>query len=98
MGCYAVPAAAAIIHHFIRKKVPSIRENAYHRWLNLLFIGGAIFGIVDHLWNGELFMIGDKILLDLALGATITLVIMLAWKFIVIYDKFSKKTTDKALN
>ena len=55
MGCYIVPVVAAIIHYFFRKKIPSWKNNTHHDWLNLLFIGGAIFGVIDHLWNGELF-------------------------------------------
>jgi len=98
MGCYIVPAVAAIIHYFLRKKIPLMRNNTYHTWLNLLFVGGAIFGVVDHLWNGELFIIGAKPLLDLALGVTITAVILIAWKFMTIYDKVSKNNPNKVLN
>jgi hypothetical protein len=48
-------------------------------WLNLLLYGGALFGLVDHLWNGELFLLGEAPLMDLLLGATITAVIFGGW-------------------
>ena len=93
-----VPALAAIIHFFLRGKIPSMKNNIYHIWLNLLFVGGAIFGVVDHIWHGELFILGAKPILDLALGVTITLIILISWKFIVVYDKLSKKNLSKVIN
>ena len=72
-----------------------MKNNSHYLWLNLLFVGGAIFGVVDHLWNGELFMLGEKPILDLALGVTITLVILVVWKLIVVYDKLSTKNSNK---
>ncbi|MFC1690639.1 hypothetical protein ACFL0W_00535 [Nanoarchaeota archaeon] len=87
MGCYIVPTVAAIVHYFMREKIPSMKNSSHHVWLNLLFVGGSIFGIVDHLWNGELFMLGEKLFLDITLGVTITLVIIIAWKIITVYDK-----------
>ena len=95
MVCYSIPAVAAIVHYFMRKKIPSMKNNPHYLWLNLLFVGGAIFGVVDHLWNGELFMLGEKPILDLALGVTITLVILVVWKLIVVYDKLSTKNSNK---
>lgn len=98
MTCYIVPAVAAVVLYFLRGKIPSMRDNTHYVWLNLLFVGGAIFGVIDHLWNGELFMMGEKPLLDLALGVTITLVILVSWKFFVVYDKLSKNNANKVLN
>jgi len=48
-------------------------------WLNLLLYGSALFGLVDHLWHGELFLIGEAPLMDLFLGVTITAVIFGGW-------------------
>ena len=79
MGCYIIPAASAIIHYFMRKKNPSMNTK-HHLWLNQLLLGGAIFGVVDHLWNGELFLFSIS---DLALGALITVVIFASWNIIV---------------
>lgn len=79
MVCYAVPAAAAIIHGIIKRKNPKWKNNEQHRWLGLLLTGGSIFGIVDHLWNGEIFLIGKNIFSDIALGFVITLAIFGVW-------------------
>lgn len=95
MVCYAVPATAAVIHYVTRKKVASWKTNTHHLWLNLLLLGGAIFGIVDHLWNGELFLIGENIVSDLMLGATITTVILASWAIIVALNKTNEKKPVK---
>jgi hypothetical protein len=92
MVCYVIPAVAAIAHHISRKKIPSM-NNTHHLWLGLLLVGGALFGIVDHLWNGELFLIGSNIVSDLLLGTTITLTIIVAWGIVVLLDKKTKKAT-----
>jgi len=81
MTCYVVPAAAAIIHFFMRKKFPGLKNNERHKWLNLLLAGGAIFGVVDHIWNGEFMLFGSGWLADLTLGITITTIIIAAWAF-----------------
>jgi len=98
MVCYIIPTVAAISHYFMRKKIPSMKHNAQHSWLNLLLVGGAIFGVVDHLWNGELFMFGGNLVMDLALGVAITLAIFVAWKLIVVFDKLSKKAPSESLD
>jgi hypothetical protein len=51
--------------------------------LMLMFYGGALFGVVDHLWNQELFLISKEWLKDLTLGAVITVVIVAAWGIIL---------------
>jgi hypothetical protein len=38
-----------------------------------------MFGMVDHLWNGELFLIGQAPLSDLLLGVTITGAVFTSW-------------------
>lgn len=50
-------------------------------------LGGAIFGIVDHLWNGELFLISEEPMMDILLGVTITISIFVVWALIVAIDK-----------
>ncbi|MBU1974806.1 MAG: hypothetical protein KKG59_00205, partial [Nanoarchaeota archaeon] len=67
-------------------------------WLNQLFLGGAIFGVVDHLWHGELFLLGEKPLMDLALGVVITVAIFAVWGLMVCIDEHTTKNTTKALN
>ena len=44
-----------------------------------MLYGGALFGVVDHLWHGELFLIGEAPLMDLLLGGTITAAIFGGW-------------------
>lgn len=95
MVCYTIPLAASIIHAVSRKKISSWRNNIHHMWLNLLFVGGAIFGIVDHIWNGELLLIGENIGSDILLGLTISVIIYFAWIIIVALDKSSKKINAK---
>jgi hypothetical protein len=90
MVCFAVPTVAAIIHHATRKNISSWKSSTYHLWLSLLLIGGAIFGIVDHLWNGELLLIGENTGYDLLLGAVITTLIFIVWAIIVFVDKKTK--------
>ena len=44
-----------------------------------MLYGGALFGVVDHLWHGELFLIGEAPFMDLLLGGTITAAIFGVW-------------------
>jgi hypothetical protein len=97
MVCYAIPTVAALIHYGMRTKVKGWKNNTYHLWLGLLLAGGALFGIVDHLWNGELFLIGNNLVSDLLLGATITGVIIVAWSVVVLLDKAKIKNAEKTL-
>ncbi len=87
MVCYAVPATAAILVYGLRKGKSEIGGKAHYYWLNLLLFGASIFGVVDHLWNGELFLISANPLMDLALGFAITATIFIAWGLIVALDK-----------
>jgi hypothetical protein len=76
MVCYTIPLAAALISSVVwgsRRKGPA------GWWLSLLLYGGALFGVVDHLWHGELLLLGEAPLMDLLLGATITAVIVAGW-------------------
>jgi FtsH-binding integral membrane protein len=92
MGCYTVPLTAAIIHFFARKK-PTLKSNKYHLWLNQLFLGGALFGVVDHIWNGDLLKFS---LSDLLLGFVITLVTVLVWTGMVVVDTHKLKSKASA--
>ncbi len=88
MVCYAVPLAALLITAVRRRMLR--KKNVEGFWLNLLLLGGALFGVIDHFWNGELFLIGPNLLVDLSLGATITGGIFATWGVIV----FREKITD----
>lgn len=87
MACYAIPLIAAVVHYGLRMKATGLRVNRHHLWLNLLLAGGAIFGLVDHLWNGELLLISENLLLDLMLGVTITALLFITWALIVVLEK-----------
>jgi hypothetical protein len=56
-----------------------------------MFAGASLFGMVDHLWNGELFLIGSNIASDLALGSTITLSVFASWGLLVNKDRIAQK-------
>ncbi|MBU0503038.1 MAG: hypothetical protein ABH882_05340 [Candidatus Omnitrophota bacterium] len=81
--CYAAPTTAAIITTFIW----SSRKTVELFWLMLLFYGGALFGIIDHLWNGELFLISENWVKDFSLGIIITVSIILVWKGLLLFAK-----------
>ena len=87
MVCYAVPTIAAFVHHFVRSK-----DDQKQKSLNLLLLGGAIFGLVDHLWNGQLLFIGPNILSDILLGFAITLTTIAAWAVMVHLEGMPQKT------
>lgn len=91
MGCYTVPVAAAIIHYFIRKGKPGLWKNKNQRMLNLMFFGGAIFGVVDHWWNGELFAFSMR---DMMLGVVITLVTFSIWGYMTLLAKAEETTVE----
>lgn len=95
MVCYAIPAVAAVLHYATRRNIVSWKTNTHHLWLGLLLLGGAVFGIVDHLWNGELFLVGENIASDLLLGVAITASIFVVWAIIVTYDKTTNKSALK---
>jgi hypothetical protein len=77
MTCYAVPLTAAALIFGGRKILHKTDEKSF-RFCQMM-AGGAIFGVVDHAWNGELFLFGPNLLADLALGVAITGFITLAW-------------------
>lgn len=80
MVCYAVPLAACLLLFAWRKA--SKRKGAAGLWLGLILFGGAVFGVVDHAWNGEL-LASENLVFDLILGLAITLASVAAWAVIV---------------
>ncbi|MEW6528427.1 MAG: hypothetical protein AB1391_00915 [Candidatus Micrarchaeota archaeon] len=85
MVCYILSVICAVFVYAIRKRV----RNPELRSLNLMLFGGAIFGFVDHLWNGELFASAD-IFNDLLLGIAIVSSIFGIWA-VVVYTTSLKK-------
>jgi hypothetical protein len=91
--CYVVPTFAALVHLGFRSS-----WGKYHKWLSLLLAGGAIFGVIDHLWNRELFLIGPNIFNDLLLGLVITLAIIVIWGVLVAIDKSTDKSPERVVS
>ena len=83
--CYTIPLAAAITTSFIWRKKRTLKL----WWLILMFYGGSLFGIIDHLWNRELFLISENWLKDLCLGGVITAGLILMWRIILAKAKKS---------
>ena len=81
--CYLGPTTAAIVTTFMWKSKKTLRLF----WLMLMFYGGSLFGVIDHLWNGELFLVSENWVKDLSLGVVITAVIIMVWKGILILAK-----------
>lgn len=74
--CYSIPLIASAVSTCVwkkKKKDPKIWR------LNLMLYGASIFGVIDHLWNGELFFISDNVAKDLLLGVVITAAIFTGW-------------------
>jgi hypothetical protein len=95
MVCYLFPTAAMAMifaHRAIRKKKDLPGEQ-----LNLLLGGGAIFGIVDHAWNGQLALIGKNVWSDIALGVFITVAIYAAWFAMMALSEAKQKTVRAAI-
>lgn len=95
MVCYVVPTVAAAAVYILKQTISNWRESIYYNWYYMLLLGGAIFGVVDHLWNGELFLIGKNVLTDIALGVMITVSISIAWAVMVTLDKTRAEKTNK---
>ena len=98
MVCYTVPMVAAIAHVIMRRNITSWKQSTDHLWLSLLLVGGAIFGLIDHWWNGELFYIGKNIVMDLSLGVTITVAIFIAWIAITKLNKTKMHNPTNQIN
>lgn len=81
--CYLGPTTAAIITTFMWKSKKTLRLF----WLMLMFYGGSLFGVIDHLWNGELFLVSENWIKDAMLGVVITAATLLAWRIILALAK-----------
>lgn len=84
--CYTIPLTAAIITAITKKKI----KTPYSNWLNLMLWGGSIMLVIDHLLNGELFLIGKNIGKDLLVGVAMTAMTFLAWGAMIFVHKFLK--------
>lgn len=77
MVCYALSVASAVAVYLLRRR----SDSPELRTLNLMLLGGALFGFIDHWWNGELFASPD-IVNDLLLGTAIVAGIFGIWTVI----------------
>ncbi len=89
MVCYIVPLAAGMIAAGRRRMLR--KKDKEGLWLNLMFGGASLFGVVDHLWSGGLFLIGQNVASDLALGGTITASILASWGLLVKRDSIVQR-------
>lgn len=83
--CWSIPTTSAIIVAIVRKG--QNRKAPQTLWLNLLLLGGALFGVIDHIWNKELFLVGPNPLKDIGLGVVITIAIFIVWGIMVAVSK-----------
>lgn len=88
--CYTAPLIGAVVTSVAWNKTKNVKV----WWLTLMFYGGALFGVIDHLWNGELLLISENIVSDLLLGVTITAVILVSWGIMVICSKINPTLTN----
>lgn len=79
MVCFVVPGISFLVHAVLRKKMPAWQTSVSHSYLSLLLLGGSVFGLVDHAYNGELFFVGQNVATDLFLGVLISVSIGLVW-------------------
>ncbi|MDI6840210.1 MAG: hypothetical protein QMD71_05110 [bacterium] len=81
--CYTIPLFTSIVSSLIWRKKKTVKT-----WrLNLLLYGGATFGVIDHLWNRELFLMSENPWKDLALGVVITVAVFILWGIISAISK-----------
>ncbi len=81
--CYVASVAGVVISSLFWSKTKNVKV----WWLTLMFGGGALFGVIDHLWNGELFLISENIASDLILGVAIVIVILICWAATLVCSK-----------
>ena len=83
--CYVTPLVGAVVTTVAWSKTKGVKV----WWLMLMFCGGALFGVIDHWWNGELFLISEHIVSDLLLGVVITTLILAAWGLTVFLSRIN---------
>jgi len=96
MVCYIAPTLATVAV-FVFRKIWEKKPNIHSYWLNILLLGGAIFGVVDHLGNGELLLFGENTIMDLSLGITITIIMVFIWTVMVVLDKVKADQPKKTI-
>jgi len=82
MTCYIIPLLATLAHYGMRKKIPTLNTDPKQGWLTMMLGGASMFGFIDHLWNGQLFLLGPNLEWDLMLGTTITGAVVGLWALV----------------
>lgn len=100
MACLVAPATAAVVLSSVKKRVPA----KYHfDWLILMYIGGTVMLLVDHVLSGEIvfyfpfFTAGqDEIIREiLAVGIPMTFALLLFWLILVlVVNTLHKRSTQ----
>lgn len=85
--CYVAPLVGAITTSLICRT----NKSKYVWWLNLMLYGGGLFGVIDHLWNGELFSLPKNLINDILLGLVILGAILLVWLVIIGFNYYKNK-------
>ncbi len=70
MACWTVLLGATALTFLFRKITK--KRGTHGFWLNIMFLGGALLGVIDHAWHGELFLLGPNLGMNLGLGGVIT--------------------------
>jgi hypothetical protein len=83
--CYSEPLLGAAVTSMIWARTKSVKVF----FLMLMFCGGALFGVIDHLYNGELFSVPKQLTSDLILGAIITVSILALWGLLLLAAKIN---------
>lgn len=86
MVCYIIPTVVFLLHSVFGKN----KKTREHEQFSLLMGGGALFGIMDHAWNNQLFFISSNWVSDAALGIIITLGISGTWALLVWKEKIKE--------
>jgi hypothetical protein len=82
MTCYIIPLLATLAHYGMRKKIPALGADPKQGWLTMMLGGASVFGVIDHLWNGELFLVSPNMMWDLMLGTVITAAVVGLWALV----------------
>ncbi len=73
--CYTIPLIASVIATAKWRK----KKTARLWWLVLMLYGASAFGVIDHLYNGELLLVSDEWQKDILLGFLITAGVIGFW-------------------
>jgi hypothetical protein len=94
MACYIIPLMATLVHYGMRRKMPTLAASPNQGALTTMLGGASVFGVLDHAWNGELFLVSQNLGWDLALGAVITAAVTGLWALVTAAQNRSTTRTS----